>query len=64
MTLSPARLTPLTLKTVADVNKYKSAFRSYKFGVLNQLRGMWLYILIGGIVAVTMILYFMGYIGR
>lgn len=56
-------MSPFDLKMIADgAPMYKKAYGSFKFGMMKKFKGRWIYILIGGVVAIVLILYFTGYL--
>jgi hypothetical protein len=56
-------LSPFGLKmTVLDADKYRKAYGSYSYGTFKKLKGKWLWVLIGGVIALVLILYFTGVI--
>lgn len=61
-TLTPENVTPQTLKTICDAEKYRHAYKSYKFGLVQGLKASWLIIAIGAVVGIVLLLYFTGYI--
>lgn len=62
-TLTPENVTPLSLKTICDASeKYRNAYKSYKFGVVQGIKSKWVVIMIVGIVAAVVLLYITGFI--
>jgi len=62
-TLTPDNVTPASLKTICDASdKYRKAYKSYKFGIIQGIKSSWMIILIGGIVFTVVMLYFAGII--
>ncbi len=60
-TLETNRLSPLAYKIyMAGVNLYRKSHGSFKFGVVNQIRSKWLWIVIGVVVAGVIVLYLTG----
>ena len=60
-TLTTDLLSPTTYKIyMAGANLYKKAHGSFKFGVVQKLSSKWLWLVIGGIVAVVVLLYLTG----
>jgi len=60
-TLTMDRLTPYTYGLILDASeKYRKAFKSYKFGLLQTVGRKWLWLAIGGIVLAIVILYLNG----
>lgn len=62
--LTPDNVTPASLKTICDASeKYRKAYKSYKFGIVQGIKASWLFITVAGMVGFIVMLYFMGYIG-
>jgi len=60
-TLTPDNVTPQSLKTICDASeKYRKAYKSYKFGIVQGIKSKWVLIAVVGAIAVVLILYFTG----
>jgi len=60
-TLKTNGLSPLAYKIfMAGENLYKKAHGSFKFGLVQKVAAKWLWLLIGGAIALVVILYFTG----
>jgi len=60
-TLVPKNVTPRALKTICDASdKYRKAYKSYSFGLVQGIKSRWVIILVGAIVAIVFFLYFSG----
>ena len=59
--LTPDNVTPQSLKTICDASeKYRKAYRSYKFGIVQGIKAGWMYALIAAVIAIVLILFFTG----
>jgi hypothetical protein len=62
-TLTPENVTPESLKTICLASdKYRKAYKSYKFGIIQGVKSSWLLIAVGAVVGLVLLLYFTGYI--
>lgn len=62
-TLTPDNTTPQVIKTICDAaEKYRKAYKSYKFGIVQGIKSSWLFIAIGGVIGLVLLLYFTGFI--
>lgn len=62
-TLTPENVTPASLKTICDASeKYRKAYKSYKFGIVQGIKSSWLIIVVGAIAGIVLLLYFAGFI--
>ena len=60
-TLTPENVTPASLKTICDATeKYRKAYKSYKFGLVQGVKASWMYIMVGVVVGTVLLLYFTG----
>ena len=59
--LRPDNVTPRSLKTICEASdKYRKAYRSYKFGIVQGIKAGWMYALIAAVIAIVLILFFTG----
>lgn len=60
-TLTPENVTPASLKTICEASdKYRKAYKSYKFGIVQGIKSSWLWIAIGAVIGIVLLLYFTG----
>ncbi len=60
-TLTPENVTPVSLKTICDASdKYRKAYKSYKFGIVQGIKATWMYVLVAAIIGIVLMLFFTG----
>lgn len=60
-TLTMDRLTPFNYKLLMDAaEKYRKAYKSYKFGMLKAIGSRWVWFLVIGVVVLIVMLYLSG----
>lgn len=60
-TLTPENVTPVSLKTICDASdKYRKAYKSYKFGIIQGIKATWVYVLVAAVIGIVLMLYFTG----